>query len=415
MTSPEKPVDQINVGDSELWKDGPPIELFARMRSECPVHWSGPPGPPDMPGFWSVTRAADIESISRDWKTWSSQRSGIDNLDNKTITALDNKTFIAMDPPRHDRMKVLFLERFTPSRIAADEPWVRGIVDAVFSRVEGRQTVDLVEEIAQPIVSRVIHGMCGIPEEEDAKWAAYMNRYMAREDPGYNPGGLDEYVNEFVPFLVEEATKMIEPRRKRRDPSRVGVSDDLIDVMVHGTVEGRPLTDEEIAMTILLVLSAGNDSTKSTYVSAMKALMENPDQMRLLVEDPSLIPGAVEEALRMFPPFTSFCRTATRDVEFGGRTIRENEKIAMWYSSSNRDESRYDTPDVFDVRRNPEHHAFGGGGRHFCLGAALARLELRVMIEETIKRYPNMQLAGETSRASSYSLNQYTAMPVRLG
>ncbi|MCG3751980.1 cytochrome P450 [Amycolatopsis sp. Poz14] len=413
MATSERPADKVNVGDPEFWREGPPVELFARMRAQCPVHWSGPPGPPDMPGFWSVTKAGDIEAVSRDWKTYSSQRTGIDNLDNEVITALDNKTFIAMDPPRHDRFKTLFLERFTPSRIAADEPWIRGIVDTVFRRVAGRETIDLVEDVAQPIVSRVIHGMCGIPEEEDAKWAAYMNRYMAREDPGYNPGGLSEYVDEFVPFLVREATKLIEPRR-RADAAQGAGDEDLISVMVNGEVEGAPLTDEEIAMTILLVLSAGNDSTKSTYVSAMKALMENPDQLRLLVDDPSLIPGAVEEALRMFPPFTSFCRTATRDVELSGQVVRENEKIAMWYSSGNRDESRYENPDVFDVRRNPEHQAFGGGGRHFCLGAALARLELRLMIEGTVKRYPGIRLVGETPMASSLTLNQYTAMPVRL-
>ncbi|MFF8605649.1 cytochrome P450 [Streptomyces sp. NPDC015346] len=414
MTSAEKPLDETNVGAPEFWQSGPPVELFARMRGECPVHWSGPPGPPDMPGFWSVTRASEIEAISRDWKTYSSAINGVDNLDNPVITALENKTFINMDPPLHDKMKALFLERFTPSRIAADEPWIRQVADTVFSRIEGRETADLVEDVAQPIVSRVIHAMCGIPEEEDAKWAAYMNRYMAREDPGYNPGGLEEYVNEFVPFLVAEATKMIEPRRRRTDAAPVGVADNVIDVMVNGTVDGRPLTDEEIAMNILLILSAGNDSTKSTYTSTMKALMENPDQMRLLVEDPSLIAGAVEEALRMYPPFTSFCRTTTRDVELGGKQVKSGEKVALWYSSSNRDETRYENPEVFDVRRNPEHHAFGGGGRHFCLGAALARLELRVMLEETIRRYPTVRLDGETPMATSYTLNQYTAMPVRL-
>lgn len=414
MTSADKPLDETNVGAPEFWQSGPPVELFAKLRGNCPVHWSGPPGPPDMPGFWSVTRASDIEAISRDWKTYSSGINGVDNLDNETIYTLENKTFINQDPPRHDKMKALFLERFTPSRIAADEPWIRAVADTVFSRIEGRETADLVEDVAQPIVSRVIHSMCGIPEEDDAKWGAYMNRYMAREDPGYNPGGLEEYVNEFVPFLVSEATKLVDDRRQRSDGTQSGADADLIDVMLNGTVEGRPLTDEEIAMNILLVLAAGNDSTKSTYSSTMKALLENSDQLRLLVDDPSLIAGAVEEALRMFPPFTSFCRTTTRDVELEGKQIRAGEKVALWYSSSNRDESRYENPEVFDVARNPEHHAFGGGGRHFCLGAALARLELRVMLEETIGRYPNLRLDGETPMATSYSLNQYTAMPVRL-
>lgn len=413
MATADEPIEQINVGDPELWTSGPPVQAFAEMRSKCPVHWSGPPGPPDMPGFWSLTRADDIEAVSRDWETFSSQRKGIDNLDNDVITALDNKTFIAMDPPRHDRMKALFLPRFTPKRIAEDEGWVREVVDTVFARLEDRDTVDLVEEVAQPIVSRVIHAICGIPEEDDAMWAAYMNRYMAREDPILNPGGLDEYVNEFIPFLVAEATKLIEPRRGEAVTDDNGYGD-LIRVMVNAEIDGVPLTDEEIAMTILLVLSAGNDSTKATYSSVMKALMNDRSQMQLLIDDPSLIPSAVEEGLRMFPPFTSFCRTATRDVEIGGKTIKEDEKVAMWYSSSNRDETRYENPETFDVLRNPVHHAFGGGGRHFCLGAHLARLELRLMIEGTIMRFPDIRLDGETRMASSYSLNLHTAMPVRL-
>jgi len=413
MTTAKEPIEQINVGEPELWTAGPPVGTFAEMRAKCPVHWSGPPGPPDMPGFWSLTRADEIEAVSRDWQTFSSERKGIDNLDNEVITALDNKTFISMDPPRHDRMKALFLQRFTPKRIAEDEGWVRGVIDTVFDRLDGRDTADLVEDVAQPIVSRVIHAICGIPEEDDAKWAAYMNRYMAREDPVFNPGGLDAYVNEFIPFLVAEATQLIEPRRGDSSDD-TGAFGDLIRVMVNAEIDGVPLTDEEIAMTILLVLSAGNDSTKATFTSVMKALMNDPAQLQLLIDDPSLIPGAVEEGLRMFPPFTSFCRTATRDVEVGGKTIKENEKVAMWYSSSNRDETRYENPEVFDVRRNPAHHAFGGGGRHFCLGAHLARLELRLMIEGTIKRFPDIRLSGETKMATSYSLNLHTAMPVRL-
>src|SRR3712207_4703633 len=146
----------------------------------------------------------------------------------------------------------------------------------------------------------------------------------------------------------------------------------------------------------------------------MRALMENPDQRRLLLDDPSLIPSAVEESLRMFPAFAHFRRTATRDTELQGRTIREGEKVVMWYVSSGRDESRYEDPDRFDVTRNPEHQAFGAGGRHFCLGTALARLELNILIEETLKRFPNIELAGDPVYAESPFINQLKTLPVRL-
>ena len=167
-------------------------------------------------------------------------------------------------------------------------------------------------------------------------------------------------------------------------------------------------------MGFFLLVAAGNDSTKATYCSSMRALMENPDQRKLLVEDPSLVPGAVEESLRMFPAFAHFRRTATKDTELGGQQIKEGDKVVMWYASSNRDETRYEDPDRFDVLRNPEHQAFGAGGRHFCLGTALARLELKILLEETLARYPDMELAGDPAFIESAFLNQLKSLPVRL-
>ena len=167
-------------------------------------------------------------------------------------------------------------------------------------------------------------------------------------------------------------------------------------------------------MGFFLLVAAGNDSTKATYCSAMRALLEQPDERKLLLDDPALVPGTVEEALRMFPAFAHFRRTATRDTQLHGTAIREGDKVLMWYVSSNRDESYHEDPDRFDVRRNPEHQAFGAGGRHFCLGTALARLELRVLLEETLARYPAMELDGEPQFAVSPFINQLKTLPVRL-
>jgi cytochrome P450 len=179
-------------------------------------------------------------------------------------------------------------------------------------------------------------------------------------------------------------------------------------------VEGEKLEEHEIVMGFFLLMAAGNDSTKATYCSAMRALIENPDQMQILRDDPSLVPSAVEESLRMFPAFAHFRRTATRDAVLNGQQIKEGDKVVMWYASSNRDETRYEDPDRFDVRRNPEHQAFGAGGRHFCLGTALARLELRILIEETLARYPQVQLDGRPVFVESAFLNQLKTLPVRL-
>jgi cytochrome P450 len=188
-------------------------------------------------------------------------------------------------------------------------------------------------------------------------------------------------------------------------------------VLVHAEVDGEKLEEHEIVMGFFLLMAAGNDSTKATFCSAMRALMEDSEQMQALLDDPSLIDGAVEEALRMFPAFAHFRRTATRDTELHGQKIRAGEKVVLWYVSSNRDETRYENPDHFDVHRNPEHQAFGAGGRHFCLGTALARLELRIMLEETLARFPHMQLA-DRARGPQYVespfINQLKLLPVRL-
>ena len=179
--------------------------------------------------------------------------------------------------------------------------------------------------------------------------------------------------------MFERCGKLIAERREHP-------TDDLTSVLVHAEVDGEKLEEHEIVMGFFLLMAAGNDSTKATYCSGMRALMEDEEQRRLLLDDPSLVPGAVEESLRMFPAFAHFRRTATRDTELHGQQIKEGEKVVMWYVSSNRDETRYEDPDRFDLRRRAEHQAFGAGGRHFCLGTALARLELRILIEETLAR-----------------------------
>jgi cholest-4-en-3-one 26-monooxygenase len=401
-------LDDVLVTERELWMDGPPHELFGRLRRECPVHWTKSiPEFPGEPGFWSVTRAEDIQTVSRDWETYSSELGGVTAVSAVFPIELTRAMFIGMDPPKHDRVKALFQAGFTPKRIAAHEPAIREIVRCALERVAARETCDLVSDVAQPVVSRVIGSFMGIPEEDDAVWARLMNSTLGANDPDLNPGGIEGAMERDVPEIFERCGRMIAERRERP-------TDDLTSVLVHAEIDGQRLEEHEIVMGFFLLVAAGNDSTKATYCSGMRALMKDPDQRRLVLEDPSLIPCVVEESLRMFPAFGHFRRTATRDAELGGRTIREGEKVVMWYASSGRDESRYEDPDRFDVRRNPEHQAFGAGGRHFCLGTALARLELQVLFGETLARFPDMELAGRPASVLSPFINQLKALPVRL-
>jgi cytochrome P450 len=312
-----------------------------------------------------------------------------------------------MDPPKHDRLKALFQRGFTPKRIAEHEDAIREITVGVLDRLDARETCDLVNDVAQPVVSRVIGSFMGIPPEDDAIWARLMNATLGASDPDLNPEGPTAVMENDVPEIFARCRRLIAERRERP-------TDDLTSVLVHAEVDGERLEEHEIVMGFFLLVAAGNDSTKATYSSGMLALMEDPAQRQLLLDDPSLIPSAVEESLRMFPAFAHFRRTATRDTVLNGQPIREGDKVVMWYVSSNRDESRYEDPDRFDVTRNPEHQAFGAGGRHYCLGTALARLELRILFEETFARFPAMELAGEPEVVESAFLNQLKTLPVRL-
>jgi cytochrome P450 len=409
MDGEQAPLDEVLVGDRELWKDGPPHELFKRLRSDCPIHWSSRiPEYPDEEGFWSVTTGDDIHEVSHDWQTYSSERGGVTALTHAIMPVeLQQSMFIGMDPPKHDRLKMLFQRGFTPKRIAEHEGAIRAITVDAMERLEDRDSCDLVVDVAQPVVSRVIHSFMGIPPSDDEIWARLMNSVLGAGDPDVNPEGVESVMERDVPEIFERCRRLIAERRENP-------TDDLTSVLVHAEVDGQRLDEHEIVMGFFLLVAAGNDSTRATYASGMRALLENPDQRQVLLDDPSLIPSAVEEALRMFPAFAHFRRTATRDTELDGQAIREGEKVVMWYVSSNRDETRYDDADRFDVTRNPEHQAFGAGGRHFCLGTALARLELRILFEETLSRFPGMELDGRPEQTESPFVNQLKSLPVRL-
>jgi len=250
----------------------------------------------------------------------------------------------------------------------------------------------------------------GVPEEDDAVWARLMNSTLGAADPDLNPNGFEGAVEKDVPEVFERCARLIAARLE-------SPTDDLTSVLVHAELDGEKLEEHEIVMGFYLLMAAGNDSTKATYCSGMRALMEDREQLQELVDDPSLIPAAVEESLRMFPAFAHFRRTAMCDTELHGRKIREGEKVVMWYVSSNRDETRFEDPDRFDIHRDCEHQAFGAGGRHFCLGTALARLELKVLFEETLRRFPSIELAGGAAgpqHVESLFINQLKTLPVRL-
>ncbi len=270
----EVPLEGLRLSDEEYWQDGPPQEIFERMRSQCPVHWSpGITEHPDEDGFWSVTKADDVHEVSRDWRTYSSAY-GITALTHAVMPLeLVQAMFIGMDPPKHDRLKALFQRGFTPKRIAEHEDAIRTIARDVLDRLGDRDSCELVGEVAQPFVSRVIGSFMGIPEGEDEDWARLMNSILAANDPDINPDGIDAVAERDVPEMFERCTKLIAERRENP-------TDDLTSVLVHAEIDGERLEEHEIVMGFFLLMAAGNDSTKATYCSAMRALMEDPEQKR---------------------------------------------------------------------------------------------------------------------------------------
>ena len=407
MSETSPPLEQLQVADDEHWVNGPPHELFERLRGECPVHWSkGIAQSPQDAGFWSVTKAEHIHEVSRDWETYSSAQNII-ITDHAIPVELVQAMFIGMDPPKHDRIKALFQRGFTPKAISQHEEKISAITSNVMDGLDGRETCNLVTDVAQPVVARVIGSFMGLDPADDEPWATAINQLLGFGDPGLNPKGLAALVAEDVPLLFTRCMELVAARREHP-------TDDLLSTLIYAEIDGDRLTDEEIFAGFVLLMAAGNDSTKATYTSTMLALMQNPDERQVLLDDLTLVPSTVEEALRMFPAFAHFRRTATKDTELNGCPIKAGDKVALWYPSSNRDSERYDEPHEFRVRRNPEHQAFGAGGRHFCLGTALARAELRILVEQTMRRFPTMELAGEPEYVLSQFSSQLKTLPVRL-
>ena len=400
-------LDSVDLADPAVWDDGPPYDLFKRMQREAPVHFSPQNNVPGEGGFWSITRFDDIRAISRDHKTFSSERRGIFSVDDIGVPLdLQTQQMISMDPPRHDRLKALVIKEFTPEKVAAHENAIKQIISGVLDSVADRERFDLVADVARPIPARVIGSLLGTPPEDDEKLVHWTNVFTAFEDPAIREQWTDTaaVVTEIVDYVNNQLAQ------------RSDTSGKLVTAMLNAEVDGEKLTELEIAVFFVLLMAAGNDSTRATYSATMLEILRNPELREQLRENPDLIDAAVEEGLRCYPAFAFMARAATKDVELHGKTIKENDRLLLWYLASNRDETVFPNPDKFDITREglaDKHQGFGGRGRHFCLGANLARLELKLWIQQTLERFPDLALDGEPTRVRALFLNQYKSIPVR--
>ncbi len=389
---------------ASTWGKGVPHDQFDRLRREAPVYWHDEP---DDTGFWAVTKHADVRAVSHDHHTYSSELAGtfIPTPEEEALAQL-RLTILNMDPPKHNRYRRLVSSGFTPrmiSRLVEEiERRAAAVVDAVCEKGE----VEFVEEIAAQLPVQMICEMIGLEPEVWPRMFEISNQLIgSRDDPDYQelPGGPEAAAAEIYALCdAVAADRRARPR------------DDIMTALVQAEIDGERLDDFELNMFFLTLVVAGNETTRNLINHSTLALIEHPDQARRLRDDPSLWDTAVDEMLRWGSSIHNFRRTAARDTELRGVPIAAGDKVVIYYASANRDEDVFADPHTFDVGRTPNDHlAFGGGGVHYCLGASLARAEIRAMMRQLVGRLPDLELAGPVDRLHSDFVNGIKTMPVR--
>ncbi|GAA4636480.1 cytochrome P450 [Actinoallomurus vinaceus] len=383
---------------------GIPHDQFRRLRHHDPVHRHA--GDPD---FWAVTRYDDVVHVSRHPEIFSSyRRLALFHEPTDEHLVMQRMMMLNQDPPEHTRKRSIVNKGFTPRTIGRLEEHVREICRGLIDEVAGRGEADFVHDVSAPLPLYVICELIGAPVEDREKIFEWSNRLIGEDDPDLR--STEEEEGAAAAELYAYANELAE--RRRKEPR-----DDIVTTLLRPH-DGEELTVDEFDLFMMLLIVAGNETTRNAASGGMLAFFEHPDQWRRLVDDSrnggDLARTAADEIVRWVSPVNMFKRTATRDTELGGREIREGDKVVVFYASANRDEDVFPDPYDFDIGRDPNPHiGFGGGGPHFCLGSHLARLELRALFETLAERLPGIALAGEPRRLRSNFINGIKEMPVR--
>jgi cholest-4-en-3-one 26-monooxygenase len=375
--------------------------MFDLLRRDAPAYFHPEP---EGGGFWCIVRYPDLQQLSHDWSDYSSE-SGITlfEVDDEQLEQ-QRMMMLMMDPPRHTKLRLLVNKGFTPRVVGRLHERIREVAVDIIERAAPRGECDFVVDVAAELPLQVIAEMMGVPQADRHKVFEWSNRLIGSEDPEYAVTAED---------AMDAATEMFSYANDLATEKRAHPSDDIVSTLLAAEVEGERLTDLEFDLFFELLAVAGNETTRNLISHGMLALCEHPDQRQLLLDDRSLLPSAVDEMLRYASPVMYMRRTARRDVELHGETIRAGDKVALWYIAANHDPAVFEDPHRFDVRRQPnEYLAFGGGGPHFCLGSHLAKLEITVIFEELLARLPDIELAGPVERLRSNFINGIKHMPV---
>jgi cytochrome P450 len=394
---------QIDIYNPDSYLQGIPHEQFAWLRANDPVHWHEHPA---GGGYWALSKHADILSVSRDHKTFSAQQGFVmvDDLPPEILPMAQGQ-LLGMDPPNHGPIRRAVITRFTSKMLANLEPQIRSITQSIMTAARDIGEVNFVESLAGDLPTAVIGSMLEIPTDMWPQIRAWSDMQTSGDDPDL--GGSPEQINQ---ASIEMGSYGYQLATERKDQGGA----DLISLLINTEVDGHQVDEMEFASLFIQITVAGNETTRGLISSGMYQLMQQPELYQQLQDDPTLIPGAVEEMLRWTCPLHYFRRTATCDTEIRGQKIAAGDKVVMLYSSGNFDEEVFAEPMQFDIKRDPNPHLAFGHGIHLCLGANLARMEARIFLEEFFKTFVGIEMAGTTAYIRSNSIHGFKQMPVRL-
>ncbi len=419
MTAPALSLTDIDLNDDGLFEQGLAHQAFKVLRNMAPVSWTPPTE--KAKGHWNLVKYEDVMHVSRHPEIFSSERGIVQfepiDADEATAASAGNgKMLITMDPPRHVKMRRLVNKGFTPRAVALWEPKVRETTNMLLDRIAKKGESDFVLDVACNIPLAVICQMLGLPERDWALMFQLTNKVLGPGDSEYQTD-----VPEDQRGTVEAARitgnmgtmQMFGYFAQELAARKTARREDIISLLVDSEVEGEHLTDEDILWFCFLLILAGNETTRNGMSAGLLTLCEHPDEKRRLLNDMSLLPGAIEEILRWNSPVTHMARVALEDTVIRRQPIKKGDRVVMWYPAVNRDEDVFPNADVFDITRTPNEHLAFGIGEHFCLGAGFARLELRVLFEELFRRFPDIELAGPPQRLRSTFIGGIKHLPVK--
>jgi cholest-4-en-3-one 26-monooxygenase len=400
-------LSDIDLLDRDRFTQGVPHEWFTFLRREAPVYKHPEP---HGPGFWVLSKYDDVVAVGRDAETFSSdqKRGGVVGLEERPgVEGFEGSgnLMLTMDPPEHTRYRKLVNRGFTPRTMRMLEPHIRDLTARIIDEVIERGECDFVVDVAAELPLQVIAEMIGVPHEDRHKLFEWSNRMIGSEDPEYIVSAEEVQTAQVEMFMY--ANELAQQRRQHP-------RDDIVTALLEAEVDGDRLSEMDFNLFFLLLAVAGNETTRNSISHGVKAFCDFPEQYQLLVADPSLASSATEEIVRWASPVMYFRRNVTRDTQIRGHEVKAGDKVSMWYISANRDEDVFDDPFTFDIRRNPnEHVGFGGGGPHHCLGANLARMEIRVLLEEMAQRMPTIERVDDAPPLRSNFIAGIKHMPVR--